>query len=220
MPNVTWQSMPPNLGAVNLPVQNDSLSSSIFPFIIIFLCYGLCYDSYKLGQDQLCSIKFKEALFKDTVVLTRLDQKHVGYGSRERERAGECLDRGERLGLTAILPPTPNPISGCARFGVSSASGLCTPEAGVTTGGAGAVLVLYARRDSRPGSTSRTTGPERWSSQSGRGRGDLARLSVKLHCSSNEVVRPSNIRVIFSVYILFSSRKDIRSIVIREDQPT
>ena len=32
MPNVTWQSMPPDLGAVNLPVQNDSLSSSITEF--------------------------------------------------------------------------------------------------------------------------------------------------------------------------------------------
>ena len=61
--------------------------------------------------------------------MTRLDQKHVGYGSRERERAGECLDRGERLGLTAILllpPPTQylSLVWGCARFGVSSASGL------------------------------------------------------------------------------------------------
>ena len=99
----------PDLGAVNLSVQNDSLSSSITGRVLssYFWVTVWKYDSYQLGQDKLCSIKFKEALFKDTAVLTRLDQKHVGYGSRERERAGECLDRGERLGLTAILPPPP-----------------------------------------------------------------------------------------------------------------
>ena len=148
MPNVTWQSMPPNLGAVNLPVQNDSLSSSIFPFIIIFLCYGLCYDSYKLGQDQLCSIKFKEALFKDTVVLTRLDQKHVGYGSRVRERESWRVSRQRRAsGLNSHPPPHPQPNIGlCQVWRIISLWPLYTGGWCDHWGGGGGVSTLRTPR--------------------------------------------------------------------------
>ena len=143
-------------------------------------------------------------LYSRTRLMTRLDQKHVGY-ERRRGRGLECLDRGERLGLTAHPPPA-SPISepetGCASLAYHQP--LVSVHWRLVTTGGGGVLVLYARPRPRTGATSRTPDP---GAERAAEAPDLPRLSVKLHCSSNEVVRVKLQSYIFSLHFILIEKR-------------
>ena len=155
-----------DVGAVNFPRDSPNVPFLLYHRVLSsYFCVTVWkYDSYQLGQDQLCSIKHEEALFKDTADDAAWSET-CWLREEKRERAGVSRQR-RASGLNSPSSPRQPNIGAWDRlcqFGVSSASGLCTLEAGDHWGRGGVSTLRTAaapdRRDiADPGSRSGESG--------------------------------------------------------------